>query len=123
MSGRWPDLHRGIWPNRSGHPAAAVLADRPAHLARQQAEGWGTRVIDRVAADLRSEFPGMRGFSPRNPVYMRTLAAAYPQTITQQAAAQLPWGHLMVLLDIVPDQRARDWYAAQASATAGPATS
>jgi len=83
-------------------------------LARQQAEGWGTRVIDRLAADLRAEFPGMRGFSPRNLVYMRTLAAAYPQTITQQAAAQLPWGHLMMLLDTVPDQQARDWYAAQA---------
>jgi len=83
-------------------------------LARQQAEGWGTRVIDRLAADLRSEFPGMRGFSHRNLVYMRTSAAAYPQMITQQPAAQLPWGHLMVLLDTVPDQQARDWYAAQA---------
>ncbi len=31
----------------------------------------------------------MRGFPPRNLVYVRTLAATYPQTITQQAAAQL----------------------------------
>jgi len=59
-------------------------------LDRQRAEGWGTRVIDRLAADLRGAFPAMRGLSARNLVYMRTLAAAYPQEITQQPAAQLP---------------------------------
>ncbi len=83
-------------------------------LTRQEGQGWGTRVIDRLAADLRTEFPGMRGFSPRSLAYMRRFAAAYPEEILQQPAAQLPWGHLMVLLDRVPDQQARDWYAAQA---------
>jgi predicted nuclease of restriction endonuclease-like (RecB) superfamily len=74
----------------------------------------GSRVIDRLAADLRTEFPGMRGFSPRSLAYMRRFAAAFPEEILQQPAAQLPWGHLMVLLDRVPDSQARDWYAAQA---------
>ncbi len=83
-------------------------------LDRQQAEGWGSRVIDRLAADLRAEFPGMRGFSPRSLVYMRSLAATYPDPIAQQPAAQLPWGHLMILLDRVRDQPDRDWYVAQA---------
>ncbi|RYF47884.1 MAG: DUF1016 family protein, partial [Comamonadaceae bacterium] len=31
--------------------------------ARQSEEGWGTRVIARLADDLRTEFPGMRGLS------------------------------------------------------------
>jgi predicted nuclease of restriction endonuclease-like (RecB) superfamily len=44
---------------------------------------------------------------------MRDLALAWPQ-IVQQAAAQLPWGHLMVLLDKLDDQAVRDWYAAEA---------
>lgn len=35
-------------------------------LARQEAEGWGTRVIDRLSADLRQAFPKMRGLSQRN---------------------------------------------------------
>lgn len=83
-------------------------------LDRQAAEGWGSRVIDRLAADLRAEFPGMRGFSPRSLRYMRTFAAAYPEEILQQPAAQLPWGSIMVLLDRVADPEARDWYAAQA---------
>ncbi len=66
-----------------------------------------------LAADLRTEFPGRRGFAPRSLGYMRTFAAAYPKEILQQAVAQFPDGHL-TLLDRVPDQRARDWYAAQA---------
>jgi len=36
-------------------------------LARQGTQGWASRVIDRLAADLRAEFPGLRGFSPREP--------------------------------------------------------
>lgn len=35
-------------------------------LLRQEQEGWGARVIDRLAADLRREFPDMKGLSARN---------------------------------------------------------
>jgi hypothetical protein len=35
-------------------------------LAKQDAEGWGAKVIDRLAKDLGTEFPGVEGFSPRN---------------------------------------------------------
>ncbi|WP_205843696.1 DUF1016 N-terminal domain-containing protein [Nakamurella deserti] len=48
-------------------------------LDRQQSEGWGMKVIDRLSADLRAEFLGMRGFSARSLVYMRSFAAAWPQ--------------------------------------------
>jgi DUF1016 N-terminal domain len=41
---------------------------------RQADQGWGTRVIDRLAADLRTSFPGARGFSRRSLDYMRALA-------------------------------------------------
>ena len=40
-------------------------------LQRQQQEGWGTRVIDRLSADLKHTFPDMTGFSSRNLKYMR----------------------------------------------------
>ncbi len=63
---------------------------------RQETRGWGTQVIDRLSADLRHAFPDMRGFSPRNLRYMRTFAAAYPEPdFWQQAAANLPWGHVI----------------------------
>lgn len=85
-------------------------------LQRQSAQGWGSKVITRLAGDLRAEFPGMRGFSPRNLTYMRTFAHDYPDQdgpIAQQPVAQLPWGHLTVLLDKVSDPQTRGWYISQ----------
>ncbi|WIG59653.1 MAG: hypothetical protein OJF49_002400 [Ktedonobacterales bacterium] len=85
-------------------------------LARQREQGWGAKVIDRLAADLRHEFPEMKGFSPRNLKYMRALAEAYPdELIVQQVAAQLPWFHTCTLLDKVKNLGEREWYAEQAT--------
>ncbi len=82
---------------------------------RQETHGWGTQVIDRLSADLRRAFPDMRGFSPRNLRYMRAFATAYPEPdFWQQAAANLPWGHVMRLLDTVSDPQVRAWYAQKA---------
>lgn len=84
-------------------------------LERQHAEGWGTKVIDRLSADLRAEFPEMTGLSPRNLRYMRTFAAQWAdQSIVQQVAAQLPWGHIQVLLDKIDDPATQQWYASSA---------
>ncbi|NQX37137.1 YhcG family protein [Herbiconiux sp. VKM Ac-2851] len=83
--------------------------------ARQAEEGWGARVIARLADDLRAAFPDMKGFSPRNLTYMRTFAAAWPDlAIAQQTVAQLPWGHVTVLLDRLSDQDLRAWYSGRA---------
>ena len=35
-------------------------------LDRQARQGWGAKVVDQLAADLRQEFPEMKGFSSRN---------------------------------------------------------
>jgi len=47
-------------------------------LERQERAGWGGKVIDRLAADLREAFPDMKGFSPRNLLFMRGFAEACP---------------------------------------------
>lgn len=84
-------------------------------LERQAAQGWGAKVIDRLAQDLRSAFPDMKGFSPRNLKYMRAFAEAWPdEEFVQQAVARLPWGHNLVLLDRLPGPQTRRWYAAKA---------
>ncbi|WP_312306230.1 YhcG family protein [Pulveribacter sp.] len=84
-------------------------------LQRQEREGWGAKVIERLAHDLRVAFPEMKGFSPRNMKYMRAFAQAWPEAeFVQQAAALLPWGHNLVLLDRLPGPKTRRWYAAQA---------
>lgn len=84
-------------------------------LDRQSLEGWGTKVIDRLSADLKTQFPGTTGFSPRNLKYMRAFAAAWDdEAIVQQPVAQLPWGHNVVLLEKLSDKESRLWYAAAA---------
>lgn len=84
-------------------------------LARQANQGWGAKVIDRLAHDLRNAFPEMKGFSPRNLKYMRAVAEAWPEPeFVQQAAAQLPWFHLCTLIDKLATREARDWYLAKA---------
>jgi predicted nuclease of restriction endonuclease-like (RecB) superfamily len=81
-------------------------------LQRQAQEGWGAKVIDRLAADLRHAFPDMTGLSPRNLKYMRAFADAWPdEPIVQQAAAQIPWFHNCVILDKIKDPKERLWYA------------
>lgn len=45
-------------------------------LTRQASQGWGAKVIDRLAHDLRAAFPDMKGFSPRNLKYMRAFSEA-----------------------------------------------
>lgn len=82
---------------------------------RQNAEGWGTKVIEKLAQDLKRSFPRMQGFSSRNLQYMKTFAEAWPElAIAQQLAAQLPWFHNCVVLDKVRDPQARIWYVDQA---------
>ena len=84
-------------------------------LARQAAQGWGAKVIERLAHDLRAAFPDMKGFSPRNLKYMRAFAEAWPDAeFVQGALAQLPWYHQLALLDKLPGPKTRKWYAAKA---------
>lgn len=84
-------------------------------LVRQTDQGWGAKVIDRLAHDLRNAFPKMKGFSPRNLKYMRAVAEAWPEPeFVQQAAAQLPWFHLCTLIDKLATREERDWYLAKA---------
>jgi predicted nuclease of restriction endonuclease-like (RecB) superfamily len=83
-------------------------------LERQGGAGWGAKVIDRLAADLRDAYPDMKGFSPRNLKYMRAFAAAWPKSkIVQRVVAQLPWRQNIALLERLDDPKTRLWYAEQ----------
>ncbi|MBE7493732.1 MAG: DUF1016 domain-containing protein [Verrucomicrobiaceae bacterium] len=85
-------------------------------LARQQAEGWGAKVIDRLSNDLREAFPDMQGLSPRNLKYMRAFASAWPEeAIVQRVVAQLPWKQNIALLDKLKTPGERLWYAQKAA--------
>jgi predicted nuclease of restriction endonuclease-like (RecB) superfamily len=83
-------------------------------LERQQTQGWGAKVIDRLALDLKDAFADMRGWSSRNLKYMRFFAQHCPDGVFgQQPAAQLPWFHIVTVLTQVSDAAEREWYAVQ----------
>ena len=80
-------------------------------LGKQQKEGWGAKVIDRLSADLKEAFPEMHSFSARNLKYMRKFAEEWPEReIVQRVAAQIPWRNNQALLDKVKDPVLRVWY-------------
>lgn len=78
----------------------------------QQKEGWGTKVYDRMAFDLKKDFPEMSGFSPRNLKYMRKFAQEWPDMeLVQRTVALIPWRSNITLLDKLKDKEVRLWYA------------
>ena len=110
-------------------------------LNRQNQQGWGAKVIDRLAHDLRTNFPEMKGFSRTNLMYMRAFAAAWPGAETVQGGLgqsesgaivpqpvhksgarefvhqlvdKLPWRHHCVLLDKLKTRDEREWYLRKA---------
>ena len=86
-------------------------------LQRQRDAAWGAKVIDRLSADLRQEFPDMGGLSARNLLSMSLFAAAFPKgSIAKQPVSQLPWGHIIRLLQMVKDPAARELYIREAIA-------
>jgi len=111
-------------------------------VLRQQTEGWGAKVIDRLADDLQREFTSIAGFSRANIYRMRAFFLAHredrsvvsqparrsgPAVVSQPARqstslgppepmASLPWFHNVVLVEQVSDPAVRRWYAEQAVA-------
>jgi predicted nuclease of restriction endonuclease-like (RecB) superfamily len=78
---------------------------------RQERESWGAKVIDRLAADLGREFPGVEGFGARNLRNMRDIVKEWPDaSIVQQLVAILPWGHNIQILRVAAGPE-REWYA------------
>jgi predicted nuclease of restriction endonuclease-like (RecB) superfamily len=107
---------------------------------QEKTEGWGTKVVEKLARDIKMEFADLKGFSTRNLRYMREFAKAYPgfsilqqpaaklpaakkdkKKILQQAAAKIelsineliwlvPWAHHLVILDKVKDAQNRAFY-------------
>jgi len=74
-------------------------------------KAWGNKFIENLAADIKLSFPNVKGYSVRNLKYMSKFASAYPdKEFVQQAVAQIPWGHNIVLLDKVSAPEERSWY-------------
>lgn len=84
---------------------------------RQEKDGWGSKVIERVAKDLQSAFPGVEGFSRTNLFRMRAFYLSYkivPQSVGQLEALpifRIPWGHNAIIIEKIENVNERLWYA------------
>ncbi len=81
-------------------------------LSKQETEGWGAKIVDRLSFDLKTAFPEETGFSPRNLKYMRKFAESWADLeIVQRTVAQIPWRSNITLLDKIKEPELRLWYA------------
>ncbi len=93
---------------------------------KQKNDGWGTKIVDRLASDLHREFPELEGFSRTNIYRMRAFYQAYPEVspIVPQPVGQIessvpapvlniPWGHIVIIIERVKDPAQRIWYSQQ----------
>jgi len=92
-------------------------------IERRQAEAGSERgrrtlgVVQQLSADLRTAFPGVTGFSPANLARMRSFALAWPdESDLAHGVQDLPWGHIVELVQRLDDRDIRDWYAQRAGA-------
>lgn len=89
-------------------------------VEKQEQEGWGTKVLEKVAKDLQNEFPGIEGFSRRNMFRMKAFYQAYekvPQAVAlleDLPIFSIPWGHNALILEKIEDTAERLWYASKA---------
>ncbi len=119
---------------RSAQVKAALSANREMILLywdlgksiveRQRKEGWGKAVVDRLACDLQTAFPGIGGFSRENVRRMRAFYLAYTEEVSIQSRAvteldgihpprvvtEIPWGQNQELLFKIKDPlQRRHW--------------
>lgn len=89
-------------------------------IDKQENNGWGTKLIERLAKDLKEEFPNEGGFSRTNIFRMRSFYLAYSNCLTAAGQLQedrievifnIPWGHNLILLDKLKNCEERLWYA------------
>ncbi len=78
---------------------------------RQEVHGWGKSVVERLAVDLRIEFPGVSGFSTPNLWFMRQLFLEYrdvPNLL--QLVREIPWGQNITIMTKIKEPAAREYY-------------
>jgi predicted nuclease of restriction endonuclease-like (RecB) superfamily len=80
-------------------------------VERQDREGWGKSVVERLANDLRNEFPGVKGFSVQNLWYMRHFYLEYRDNEKlQPLVGEIGWSHNLIIFQRCKDPLEREFY-------------
>jgi len=80
-------------------------------VRRQKKYKWGDAVVEKLANDLKEAFPQVHGFSERNVWNMRRFYEEYKnKSFLQQLVAEIPWGHNLLIMEKVSDDKEREYY-------------
>ena len=81
-------------------------------IERQETLGWGQAVVEQLSADLKTEFPEIKGFSPRNLWFIKQFYEAYADSpeFLKQLVSEIPWGHNILIMQRIKDEAARRYY-------------
>lgn len=80
-------------------------------VTQQQEADWGKSVVEHLAKDLQTEFPGISGFSARNIWRMRDFYLTYhSKEILPPLVAEIGWTHNIVILEKCKDDLEREFY-------------
>ena len=80
-------------------------------VERQEKEGWGKSVVERLAKDLQKEFPGIKGFSERNLWNMRIFYLIYKDIKKlQPLVAEISWTKNVLIMSKCKDDLEREFY-------------
>ncbi|MFA6408641.1 MAG: PDDEXK nuclease domain-containing protein [Gammaproteobacteria bacterium] len=78
---------------------------------RQEKDGWGMSIVERLSQDLQKELVGVKGFSARNLWYMRNFFTLYSKnTKLQPMVAEIGWSHNVIILTRCKDNLEREFY-------------
>ncbi len=80
-------------------------------IEKQKQTDWGEDLIGQIEMDLKRAFPDSTGFSRRNLNYMRKFYNFFGNNEkVPQAVAQIPWGHIRLILDRIKDYAEAEFY-------------
>jgi len=80
-------------------------------VQKQKNSNWGEDLIGQIEMDLKTAFPDLSGFSRRNLNYMRKFYNFFgSDEKVQQLVAQIPWGHIMLIMGSIKDLNEAKFY-------------
>ncbi|MCP4131309.1 MAG: DUF1016 domain-containing protein [bacterium] len=80
-------------------------------VEKQKELGWGKSIVEKLSADLCTNFPGISGFSTRNLWDMKRFYEQYhDHENLRQLVAEIPWGHNLLIMNKISDYDARKYY-------------
>lgn len=80
-------------------------------VSRQEGETWGKSVVEKLAKDLQTEFPGISGFSARNIWRMRDFYLSYyTNKKLSPMVTEIGWSHNLEIMVRCKDDLEREFY-------------